>query len=639
MAQQLPALEIAFRVNGLAEMKAAFKSIQDSVLNAEKAMTNATKTAVKDRSNAYADEAKWKAKLAKGVGEELAKSLDAETKKELAELKKREAAHKEHARRVGSFLGKSGGGSSGGSSIGGKAGASEAEAGISSAMGAAAIAGLAAAAIAAGAALTQFGGYLLNDVIKPALEVGRSAQQISNQLGGSATASELHKFIIDQSKDSGQSQQEVTAILQKAVENFGDPDKAKFATKMGIDAKLALGFDPSKTAAFLQNEWQKNPNASQDQMEAHLNAMITKVKQKTSSISAGELFNIGGKATQASSLFGGDSADAKNANSTALVGLLSVAKKSFSSTEEAASSQNHAFIAIKQHLGTAGSKYTDTNGNLIGSEQILKMLNTKTKGDLGKLEQAGLDPEAAKYFSFLLKSLNEDSRGFEKALKETTDVMNGDSTELAKQAQSMKDNDPATQLDKMKNELIAAFEPVAEVVRKDILPAMKAAMPGFINIIKNDLVPILEILGKTVGDLILMMLRVMKYVPGSGVEQKDINSFVSHMSTMDPTFARRHYSALDAEGKAIADKQQQDAIAAMNAPPLLDIQEKKNANGEVERLTFGVAVDKNSKALSDHAKLVDELTKSNYELANALSDNKPGFGVRRVANPIVTGVQ
>lgn len=372
---ELEPIEIPVVLSGISEVKSALKSLKDELIKLEKASAKTTEEAAKKRIKSYQDEVNQLKKL-----------------------------HSEAARKVNSDLGttfgsgtgrsrRSSGGSSRGSSPEGfldLTGLDKTVANFkkfSSTIGFAAAGFLAlkAGVEVASEALTQFGSFVLSDVIKPALDLERKSVQIANSSQGQVSAKEIQDTVR-------------AAVLKhnvdtnETLEGVGVFQDLTGQAKLGFDMIDTIstiakgrGFDAKELFSLAGNITAEGDTAK-DVQEKLLKLLA---QGDSGSIPLKSIAKLGGKLSAVGASFIGND-KSKLAMSAA---LLQTAKPKVGTEDEAMT----GLQAFARESLKAGKKLG--KGNIVkdasGVEQIsdpaklLEKLFLKTSGNKAKLEQLG----------------------------------------------------------------------------------------------------------------------------------------------------------------------------------------------------------------------------------------------------------
>lgn len=375
---ELEPIEIPVVLSGISEVKSALKSLRDELVKLEKASSKATEESTKKRMKSYQDE--------------------------INQLKK---LHTEADRKVSSDLGStfgSGGGGGGsrrsprGTSINGNGGGGFMDltgldkqfsnvkkfaTGIG--LAAAGFLALKAGVEVASEALTQFGSFVLSDVVKPAMELEKRSVQIANSSQGQISAKEIQDTVrasvLKHNIDANQTLEGVGQfqdLTGKAKLGFEMIDTISTIAKgRGFDAKELYGLAGSVTS---------EGDTAKDVQDKLLKMLA---QGDVGSIPLKAIAKLGGKLSATGASFVGDD-KSRLAMSAA---LLQTAKPKVGSEDEAMTAlQTFTRESLKagKKLGK-GMVTKDASGveQLTDPSKLLEKIFLKTAGNKSKLERLG----------------------------------------------------------------------------------------------------------------------------------------------------------------------------------------------------------------------------------------------------------
>jgi hypothetical protein len=303
-----------------------------------------------------------------------------------AEVKVTEELARARATAGGAGAG-AGGGGSGGAARGGKGPTTAAEMFKAGA----ALLGLQSAINYATASLKQFGGFILSDVVRPAMAMQTRSVQVANNSGGKLTSDEVQR----KARGIGIRNNMDPMALIDAAGIFQD---ATGESKLGFDMmstvatlSKARGFDTKELSglagALFKPGMQK---AELDQL------LLTATAQGTmGSVTLGQQAKLGGKLTAPAGSFAGD-----YGTRLAMSGaLLQSGRKGFGSVDEAAAGLQ-SFVTDSMHAGKtikgAITKGADGVEHITDPAKLIGDLFRKTQGNSTKLTALGYSEPASK---------------------------------------------------------------------------------------------------------------------------------------------------------------------------------------------------------------------------------------------------
>lgn len=124
-------------------------------------------------------------------------------------------------------------------------------------------------------ALSQFGSYILRDIIKPQLDLGMRSSQIANRMGGGATGNSVRREINDLQKDNAQSDlKTLQNVYEKVSDIVKDPVKTKEVSALALQANKAYGVDAGEAAEMFAKQRAANPNMDSKQFAGMINGQV-----------------------------------------------------------------------------------------------------------------------------------------------------------------------------------------------------------------------------------------------------------------------------------------------------------------------------------------------------------------------------
>lgn len=385
--------------------------------------------------------------------------------------------------------------------------------------------GLGSAATYAIGALTQFGGYLLRDIIRPQLDLGTKSTQLANRMGGGATGAGVRAAINDlYGKNAQADLTDVTKVFEVAATKTKDQDQAKQVASLALQANKAYGFDAAHMADFIGGKRAALPGLSEEQFSSFISSMIAASAKGATTPEAFAAQQ--GKVENMLTRFAGGGSDAeKVARETGVANLLNAATgKGGTATaavtgldklvEDIARDKNHP--AFKGAIGPGGS---------VDLVKALTSIVSTTGGDLTKL---GGGPKAGNLANVQIGALNKGSIDFIRSLgladtfKAAGGGAAGESAVMEQLKRILEPAEGASKLaeDAKKTEadtgyqLDEAFRKMKVTLIDAILPELEKDGPGFAKAL-GSLVPaippameaIIE-LGKAAGMTVFAMLDV-----------------------------------------------------------------------------------------------------------------------------------
>lgn len=190
------------------------------------------------------------------------------------------------------------------------------------AVGVVAALGLVSALALASEALTQFGGFVIHDIIGAQLKLGTKSTQIGNQIGADRGA--VRGTINALSKGSIQSDETVQNAFSTAAGITGNLDHARQVTKSSLELADVFGLDANAMAKFLGERRRALPGLNEEQFNAMSVLQFRRLQDPKTRGNFGKIAEMGGLLDNFAGKFG--ESDAEKARHTiGLTGLLGYA--------------------------------------------------------------------------------------------------------------------------------------------------------------------------------------------------------------------------------------------------------------------------------------------------------------------------
>jgi len=372
---------IALQQDGLNDVKAALRDVQEAIVQLDQISVSSAKGASKARIRAFQNEAKERSRL---VGERDTKKSPRARREETQDAFKRAL----------------GGGTGGGvkRAMSGPSIAEQSNSTSSSLIGLAGKAGVAGAAFGlmksaaefAVDALKQFGGFLISDVIKPAFALETAAQQLENAAGGSIKAADIEAKTRAAGLKHNMDPMVLFEAAGKMIDLTGDA-KTSFdlLDTIGTLAK-GRGADAGELADFAAALKNFDPNASADDINQLL---LTQLAQgDKGSVPLKEAARLGGRLTAPAAFLAGNT-DVRMASMGA---LLQSGRKGFGSTDELATGIGNLINEVSSQKMVGSKKYLNADGQIGDVASLIGGILKDTGGDAKKIGALGLSDPAAK---------------------------------------------------------------------------------------------------------------------------------------------------------------------------------------------------------------------------------------------------
>jgi len=257
----------------------------------------------------------------------------------------------------------------------------------------------------AGAALSQFGGFLISDVIKPAFALETAAQQLSNSSGGAVSAQDIQ----DKTRAAAlKHNMDPTLLLEaasKMIDLTGDA-KTSFdlLDTIGTLSK-SRGADAGELADFAATLKNFDPNASAEQISALL--MTQLAQGDKGSVPLKEAARLGGRLTAPAAFLAGNT-DVKMASMGA---LMQTARKGFGSTDELATGIGNLINEVSSQKMVGSRKYLNKDGQIGDVASLIGGILKDTGGDAKKIGALGLSDPASKLVKAYPPAFGEAGKG------------------------------------------------------------------------------------------------------------------------------------------------------------------------------------------------------------------------------------
>lgn len=356
-------VSLALKAEGVAQVKEALRGVKQSFVEMERDSLAATRDASKQRVAILKDETKAKIALLKD--ESKARLEIAESERSFKRtLNKKESEY--------------GMGAAGKALVKG-----ESFDGIMRAAGAAgiAVAMFSGAIHLASASLKQFSSFVINDVIKPGMELQTRAMQVANNSNGKLTDAQVQskaRAVGVRNNMDPMAMIEAAGVFQDLT---GEPGVGFDVMNTIATISKGRGFDPKELSAFAGSLYKPGMKASELS-----DLLLMQTAQGTSgSVTIGQLAKLGGKVTAPANTLAGD-----YSTRIAMTGaLLQSGRKGFGSVEEAATGLG-SFMTDAMLHGKAMSPKSfmkDASGveKLADPAKFIADVYRKTSGNASKL--------------------------------------------------------------------------------------------------------------------------------------------------------------------------------------------------------------------------------------------------------------
>ena len=363
-------------------------------------------------------------------------------------------------------------------------------------------------------ALTQFGGYLLKDIIGPQLELGTKAQQLANRMGGGATGAGVQDKINALYAANPQADlKEITKVFETAADTTKDATKANVVAQVALQAQKAYGYDPTKTAADLGKKAAAMGDLPEDALRNVLSSTV--VASKLGTLGPGAFGGAEGKTqTMLTRLVGGGGAG----NEIAIANLLNAATKKGASAATVTSGLDRLIEDIARDKNRPAFKGAVTAQGVDLAKAISSIVST-TGGDLMKL---GAGPKAGNLASVQIGALNKgsldflrnlgvdqvykDAGGGEAGAKAVTDMLTkilSPAEGAAQLAEDAKKSEATTGM-----ELEAAFRQFKVTLMTSLLPVIQEQGPKIADALKS-IAEGLSTNGDAIGEVFTTITKVL----------------------------------------------------------------------------------------------------------------------------------
>ena len=401
---------IALRQEGLNDVKAALRDVQDAIAALDEFSANSAKNASRSRIRNYKLEAKERERL---IGE---KTKSPRSRKETAQDAFNRAFGGGGGGGVRRAFNRALGGGGGGGVRRASNGPSIAE--QSNSMGSS-LTSLATKAGVIGAAfglmksatdfavdaLKQFGGFLISDVIKPAFALETAAQQLENASGGQIKAAEIQEKTRSAALKHNLDPDVLLEAASRMVDLTGDA-KTSFNVldAVGTLAK-SRGADPKQLAEFAATLKNFDPKASAEDI---VNLLTTQLAQgDMGSVPLKEAAALGGRLTAPAAFLSGNT-DVRLASMGA---LLQSGRKGFGSTDELVTGIGNLINEVTSQKMVGSKKYLNSEGQIGDVAGLIGGILKETGGDAKKISALGLSDPASKFVKAYLPTFNEAGKG------------------------------------------------------------------------------------------------------------------------------------------------------------------------------------------------------------------------------------
>lgn len=554
-----PKVVINFATGGLAEVESAIKVITSSLADLERkavAGANAEADARKKAAKEKADAEKKAAKEAADVQKFAAKAQEATSKQqfkqwEQAQKERRKVADRNakdfdriKQRHEREALAKE---KAGGSQSAFDKGSNLAAGGV--------IAGvLAGAALLKGAldlvtgALSQFGSYVLNDVIKPQLALGTKSMQIGNNLGTSRGAVRGKINALD-AKYGGIDSNTVAEVFGIAAENTKDLGQSEEVANIALKASQSThGLDPKQVAEMLGQKRRAMPSLSGAEFEEFSTLYLRRfTDDKRFNLKGAQVGAIGGLLEGLTDQMGGND-QTKAATQLGLTSLIGAA--SLKMKEGAGEGLAGVFKDIMDpqkgaglggtYIGNDGAKYVRPIDTTIGA------MVTKYSGNLQQMQAAGMSEPTVKFLqalgvdrTYASAEATKKGSGQQAVIDQVRGLMAanpyGEQAKTFDKEFQDSQKDAAIQLEETFKRLKTTIaEAVMPVVEQDLIPAFKSIEPelknlasSFGELIKDlqgvDLVGVFKAIAEGVGQAFYHLLDLAnKLIPGFKMNEESL---------------------------------------------------------------------------------------------------------------------
>jgi hypothetical protein len=273
--------------------------------------------------------------------------------------------------------------------------------------------GLGSAAQFAIGALSQFGGYLLRDIIRPQLDLGLKSTQLANRMGGGASGAGVRAAINDlYGKNAQADLTDVTKVFEIASNKTKNQDEAKQVAALALQANKAYGFDASHMAEFIGGKRAALPGLSPEQFESFISSQIAASAKGATTPEAFAAQQ--GKVENLLTRFAGGGTDVdKAARETGIANLLNAATGKGGTASAAVTGLDKLVDDIARDKNHPAFKGAVGPGGAVDLAKALTSIVSVTKGNLQEL--AG-GPKAGTLANVQIGALNKSSIDFIRSL-------------------------------------------------------------------------------------------------------------------------------------------------------------------------------------------------------------------------------
>lgn len=264
----------------------------------------------------------------------------------------------------------------------------------------------------AASALTQFGGFILSDIVKPQLELGTKSQQIANRMTD-ATGAGVRDTINELFKQNAQAElPEITKVFEIAASKTKNQSQAQQVADLALQANKAYGFDAAKMAEFIGGKAAANPDLSPTKFEALISSQIA-ASMKGASTPEQFIAQQGKIENMLTRFAGTGTADDKAGREIGIANLLNAATGKGGSATKAVTGLDHLVEDLARDRNHPAFKNAIGPGGSVDLVKGLTSIVATTKGDLMQL---GAGPKAGSLANVQIGALNKSSIDFIRSL-------------------------------------------------------------------------------------------------------------------------------------------------------------------------------------------------------------------------------
>lgn len=345
----------------------------------------------------------------------------------------------------------------------------------------------------AASALTQFGGFVINEVLRPMLAAKRGAQQMANRGAGSAAGILADARALNIAHGGGVDRAQ--AALGAAFETTRDYGMAKEVAGMSLTASRAYGVDDveslTKHMATMRAQMR---DVSPESFQAFMSAMIG--QSKTGGLSLATQASLGGTTTDIARSFTGGSGGQLQRNIAGVQGIIGLSARETGDAQKSA-----AGLASLVDLAKSMRVGLDKEGRIRDVNALIPTMIAKLGGNAAAMHARGVSAET---IDFLRPFMDMQKKGGV-GLLGTIAAAGTD----AKAAAGVAGKDEKSVAQTTEERFAAAVEHMKEKL-VTLLPALENVMtafadnaPAFSALINNAVIP----LGVALGDLVAFTIN------------------------------------------------------------------------------------------------------------------------------------